>query len=172
MKLYNEKRSDLEEQQLHLNVGLQKIRETVDQVEELQGSLSIKKNELEQKNTLANQKLKQMVKDQQEAEKKKVTSQEIHEILLVQKKDVSKKKEIVLRDLSKVEPAVKDAQLGVWLPLSSPLFSLSPSPLYSLSPSPSPPLPLHPSHSPPLSLSPSPPTNFSNLVKPCLLSLK
>ena len=61
VKLYNEKRSDLEEQQLHLNVGLQKIRETVDQVEELQSSLSIKKNDLEQKNALANQKLKQMV---------------------------------------------------------------------------------------------------------------
>ncbi len=64
MKLYNEKRSDLEEQQLHLNVGLAKIRETVDQVEELQSSLSIKKNELEQKNALANQKLKQMVHQQ------------------------------------------------------------------------------------------------------------
>ncbi len=43
-------------------MGLQKIRETVDQVEELQASLSIKKNELEQKNKLANQKLKQMVR--------------------------------------------------------------------------------------------------------------
>ena len=52
VKLYNEKRQDLEEQQLHLNVGLQKIRETVEQVEELQASLSIKKNELEQGNTL------------------------------------------------------------------------------------------------------------------------
>ena len=48
VKLYNEKRQDLEEQQLHLSVGLQKIRETVEQVEELQASLSIKKNELEQ----------------------------------------------------------------------------------------------------------------------------
>ena len=38
VKLYNEKRQDLVEQQLHLNVGLQKIRETVDQVEELQAS--------------------------------------------------------------------------------------------------------------------------------------
>ena len=83
VKLYNEKRQDLEEQQLHLNVGLQKIRETVEQVEELQASLSVKKNELEQKNTLANQKLKQMVHDQQEAEKKKVTSQEIQEALRV-----------------------------------------------------------------------------------------
>ena len=61
MKLFNEKRADLEEQQLHLNVGLNKIRETVDQVEELQASLSVKKIELEQKNQLANQKLKQMV---------------------------------------------------------------------------------------------------------------
>ena len=52
VKLYNEKRQDLEELQLHLSVGLQKIRETVEQVEELQASLSIKKNELEQRNTL------------------------------------------------------------------------------------------------------------------------
>ena len=52
VKLYNEKRQDLEEQQLLLSVGLQKIRETVEQVEELQASLSIKKNELEQRNTL------------------------------------------------------------------------------------------------------------------------
>ena len=61
VKLFNEKRSDLEEQQLHLNVGLQKIRETVEQVEELQKSLSIKRNELEEKNAAANAKLKQMV---------------------------------------------------------------------------------------------------------------
>ena len=64
MKLFNEKRSDLEEQQLHLNVGLQKIRETVDQVEDLQKSLSIKRNELEEKNNMANAKLKQMVSDE------------------------------------------------------------------------------------------------------------
>lgn len=30
--LFYEKRSELEEQQLHLNVGLRKIKETVDQV--------------------------------------------------------------------------------------------------------------------------------------------
>ena len=55
----------------------------MEQVEELQASLSIKKNELEQKNTLANQKLKHMVHDQQKAEKKKITSQEIQEALKV-----------------------------------------------------------------------------------------
>ena len=62
MKLYNEKRSDLEEQQLHLNVGLQKIKETVEQVEELQKSLALKSQELEAKNAAANAKLKQMVR--------------------------------------------------------------------------------------------------------------
>ena len=42
VKLYNEKRADLEEQQLHLNVGLNKIAETVEQVEEMQKSLAVK----------------------------------------------------------------------------------------------------------------------------------
>ncbi|ESP05087.1 hypothetical protein LOTGIDRAFT_151884 [Lottia gigantea] len=112
-KLYNEKRSDLEEQQLHLNIGLQKIRETVDQVEELQKSLSVKRLELEQKNNAANQKLQQMVKDQQEAEKKKVTSQEIQQALIEQTKVISEKKVSVTEDLSKVEPAVIEAQNAV-----------------------------------------------------------
>jgi dynein heavy chain 1 len=113
VKLYNEKRSDLEEQQLHLNVGLQKIQDTVEQVEELQSSLSIKKIELEKKNTLANQKLKQMVHDQQEAEKKKATSQEIQEALFVSNQQISEKKKVVLTDLSKVEPAVREAEQAV-----------------------------------------------------------
>lgn len=106
--LFNEKRSELEEQQMHLNVGLRKIKETVDQViyyshcrkynhsvdlklchftskqfylcsviqvEELRRDLRIKSQELEAKNAAANDKLKKMVKDQQEAEKKKVEGQ-------------------------------------------------------------------------------------------------
>jgi dynein heavy chain 1 len=44
-------------------------------VEDLQKSLAIKRNELEQKNVAANLKLKEMIKDQQEAEKQKKTSQ-------------------------------------------------------------------------------------------------
>ena len=68
----------------------------MDQVEELQACLSIKKNELEQKNALPNQKLKEMVKDQQEAEKRKVTSQEIQEQLRVQTQSIKSKREVVL----------------------------------------------------------------------------
>ncbi|XP_041352869.1 LOW QUALITY PROTEIN: cytoplasmic dynein 1 heavy chain 1-like [Gigantopelta aegis] len=112
-KLYHEKRSDLEEQQLHLNVGLHKIHETVDQVEELQKSLSIKRIELEEKNAAANAKLKQMVKDQQEAERKKVTSQEIQQALKDQTAIIQEKKAFVKEDLAKVEPAVIEAQQAV-----------------------------------------------------------
>ena len=53
------------------------------------------------------------MKDQQEAEKKKVTSQEIQEQLKVQTKHIEEKKKIVMNDLSKVEPAVNDAQQGM-----------------------------------------------------------
>ena len=52
------------------------------------------------------------VKDQQEAEKRKVTSQEIQEQLKIQTVRVTAKREVVLGDLAKVEPAVKEAQSG------------------------------------------------------------
>ncbi|XP_004348847.1 dynein heavy chain [Capsaspora owczarzaki ATCC 30864] len=113
VELFTEKRTELEEQQLHLNVGLSKIRETVDQVEELQKSLAIKKTELEAKNELANVKLQQMVRDQQEAETKRVTSIELQAALEEQEKVITVKRASVLADLSQVEPAVRDAQSAV-----------------------------------------------------------
>ncbi|XP_026482181.1 dynein heavy chain, cytoplasmic isoform X8 [Ctenocephalides felis] len=113
VKLYSEKRSDLEEQQLHLNVGLNKIAETVEQVEEMQKSLAVKSQELQAKNDAANAKLKQMMKDQQEAEKKKVQSQEIQVALSKQTVQIEEKRKDVMADLEKVEPAVIDAQTAV-----------------------------------------------------------
>lgn len=113
VKLYREKRSDLEEQQLHLNVGLSKIAETVEQVEEMQKSLAVKSQELQAKNDAANAKLRQMVKDQQEAEKKKVQSQEIQQQLAIQTVAINQKRDDVMADLAQVEPAVIDAQNAV-----------------------------------------------------------
>ena len=113
VKLCAEKRSGLEEEQLHLNVGLNKIAETVGQVEEMQKSLAVKSTELQAKNDLANAKLKQMVKDQQEAEKQKSHSQEIQKLLEVQKVEIAEKTEEVRLDLDQVEPAVIEAQQAV-----------------------------------------------------------
>ncbi|XP_065319190.1 dynein heavy chain, cytoplasmic-like isoform X2 [Gordionus sp. m RMFG-2023] len=113
VKLYHEKRSDLEDEQLHLNVGLHKIRDTVEQVEELQKSLALKRQELETKNAMANAKLKDMIKDQQEAEMRKSTSQQIQSKLIEQEKLIHEKKQMAINELAQVEPAVIEAQQAV-----------------------------------------------------------
>lgn len=56
-----------------------------------------------------------MVKDQQEAEKKKVQSQEIQQKLAIQTVAIDQKREDVMADLAQVEPAVIDAQNGTQL---------------------------------------------------------
>ena len=74
VKLFHEKREDLEDQQRHLNVGLDKLRDTVDKVRDLRASLAQKKTQLEQKDAEANEKLQRMVADQREAETRKSAS--------------------------------------------------------------------------------------------------
>lgn len=56
-----------------------------------------------------------MVKDQQEAEKKKVQSQEIQQQLRMQTVAINEKRDDVMADLAQVEPAVIDAQNGTYL---------------------------------------------------------
>ncbi|DAA79594.1 TPA_exp: Uncharacterized protein A8136_0367 [Trichophyton benhamiae CBS 112371] len=113
VKLFNEKREDLEEQQRHLNVGLEKLRDTVDKVRDLRASLAQKKNQLEKKDAEANEKLQRMVADQREAEQRKSASLEIQTALEKQEKEVATRKEIVLNDLANAEPAVLEAQKSV-----------------------------------------------------------
>lgn len=67
---------------------------------------------MQAKNEAANAKLRQMVKDQQEAEKKKVQSQEIQSEIEQQTIQIAQKREDVMADLALVEPAVIDAQQG------------------------------------------------------------
>ena len=68
---------------------------------------------MQAKNEEANEKLKQMVKDQQEAEKQKQQSIEISILVEQQTKDNAIKRKEVMRDLERVEPAVIDAQNAV-----------------------------------------------------------
>ena len=104
---------ELEEQQRHLHVGLDKLRDTVTQVEELRKSLAIKRSQLEAKNQEANEKLKRMVADQQEAEQKKAASIEIQAALVEQDRNIEQRKAVVMADLADAEPAVLDAQAAV-----------------------------------------------------------
>jgi dynein heavy chain 1 len=52
------------------------------------------------------------VKDQQEAEAKKVMSQDIQTALMAQTKVIDEKQQDVKADLAQVEPAVIEAQQG------------------------------------------------------------
>ncbi|OTB20055.1 hypothetical protein K445DRAFT_313860 [Daldinia sp. EC12] len=113
VKLYNEKREDLEEQQRHLNVGLDKLRDTVEKVRDLRASLAEKKTQLEAKDAEANEKLQRMVADQREAEQRKNTSLEIQAALEKQEAEVASRREVVLNDLARAEPAVEEAKASV-----------------------------------------------------------
>ena len=113
VRLFNEKREDLEEQQRHLNIGLDKLRDTVDKVQDLRASLAQKKTQLELKDTEANEKLQQMMVNQREAERRKAISLKIQASLATQEKEVARRQETVNLDLAKAEPAVISAKESV-----------------------------------------------------------
>lgn len=112
-RIYAEKRSDLEEQQRHLNMGLDKLHDTVKQVDQLRSSLAEKKSELSLKDLQANQKLQNMISDQQEAEQKKSASLEIQEAIALQEQEIARRRTEVMADLAQAEPAVIEAQKSV-----------------------------------------------------------
>jgi dynein heavy chain 1 len=107
--LVHEKRTELEEQQLHLNVGLGKLRETQTQVATLQESLAIKNAELEKKQAEANVKLKVMVEDQQKAEVKQKELKIVQEKLAIQKTEIAEQSKEANADLARAEPALEEA---------------------------------------------------------------
>ncbi|KAG9805633.1 dynein heavy chain, partial [Aureobasidium melanogenum] len=113
VKLYNEKRDDLEEQQRHLNIGLDKLHETTVQVSDMSKSLTEKNVELQTKDAEANEKLQRMIADQREAETRRAASLEVQNALVEQERIVAERREVVLHDLAQAEPAVIEAQKSV-----------------------------------------------------------
>ncbi|KIY66037.1 dynein heavy chain protein 1 [Cylindrobasidium torrendii FP15055 ss-10] len=113
VRLYTEKRDELEEQQRHLHVGLDKLKDTVTEVEKLRASLAVKRSQLSAKDAEANEKLKRMVADQQEAEQKKSASIELQKELAIQDKHIEQRKAVATADLANAEPAVLEAQSAV-----------------------------------------------------------
>ncbi len=92
---------------------MDKLRDTVTQVEQLRKSLAVKRTQLEAKDKEANEKLRQMVADQQEAESKKAASIEIQAALVEQDKNIEQRRAVVMADLADAEPAVLEAQSAV-----------------------------------------------------------
>ncbi|WFD29602.1 hypothetical protein MSPP1_000611 [Malassezia sp. CBS 17886] len=109
----SEQREQLEDQQRFRVVSLDKLQDTVAQVEHLQASLAEKQVRLEATNAEANGRLQRMVHDQQAAESEREASLSLEAALRTQEAEIAQRKDAVLAELAAAEPAVLDAQAAV-----------------------------------------------------------
>ncbi|KAL7555016.1 hypothetical protein ACHAWF_018608 [Thalassiosira exigua] len=108
-----ESREQIEEEQLHVNAGLSKLRQTQENVAELKTGLAAKTIELREKETLANAKLQQMVADQNEAQKRKEEAEKMSVEVERQQGQISQRKEKAQSELDEAEPALNSAKNSV-----------------------------------------------------------
>lgn len=111
--LYNQKDSELNVNQRHILVGLDKLRETVLEVTEMKQVLSKKQERLHAKEIDAKNMLDKMIVNQNEAERKREFSVATQEELEKNEIQISKRREVVMQELELAEPAVLEAQRGV-----------------------------------------------------------
>ena len=111
--LVMERYQDLQENQRFVNVGLEKLNESVLKVNELNKTLSKKNAELIEKEKEARSTLDNMLMEQNESERKQEATEEIKKILKVQEEDIRKRKEVVMKSIQDIEPTVLEAQRGV-----------------------------------------------------------
>lgn len=108
------KKEELQEQELHLNTGLDKLKTTEAEVIDLQQNVLVKiQADLEQKNDEANKKLTLMLEEQNNAEKSKEISIKTSEEVKIMQVEIAKRQEEVNNDLGKAEPALLEAQESV-----------------------------------------------------------
>ncbi|RDW42381.1 dynein heavy chain, N-terminal region 1-domain-containing protein [Yarrowia lipolytica] len=113
IKVYLEKKAQLQQEQRHLNSGVDKLKETVLAVREMELTLEKSKIELNAKTEAAQRTLQQMITNQNDAEKKKQASLQIQESLESQKEEIARRQEVVAKDLALAEPAVISAKKSV-----------------------------------------------------------
>lgn len=112
-RLVRTKKQELEEEQRHLNMGLDKLIETEEQVKALQDELRVKEGELHDKEREAGEKLSQMLQDQGIAEQKRKDSVLLQAKLAKQKEEIRVRKERAEHDLQRAEPALIEAKQAV-----------------------------------------------------------
>lgn len=109
----NKCRAKVEDEQLHINSGLSKLRQTHESVAILKKELTVKEGDLKSKELQANAKLQQMVFDQKEAEKQKEKAEIMNIEVEKQEKIIKARREEAQRDLDDAEPALLSAQSAV-----------------------------------------------------------
>ena len=113
ISLVEEKRSELEDEQQHLNVGLERFRLTQETIANMKLSLAAKDMELKDKKNAANCKLSLMIDKQSEAEKEKENQQMLSRKLVQKNDEIEKRKKAAEADLAKAEPALLAAKEAV-----------------------------------------------------------
>jgi len=109
----NNQREQIEDEQLHVNAGLSKLVQTQENVAELKTALAAKTIELREKETLANNKLQQMVADQNEAQKRKEEAEKMSVEVESQQNAINERKEKAQIELDEAEPALISAKNSV-----------------------------------------------------------
>ncbi|KAI1853296.1 hypothetical protein JX266_002002 [Neoarthrinium moseri] len=112
-KLYGQKREDLEEQQRHLNVGLEKIRDTAQEVDRMQHSLEKTRQELQAKEKLGREKMDQIISKSRQNEDDTRISEELKVKLAQQTKAIEERQRAVQEEIETALPAVASAREAV-----------------------------------------------------------
>ncbi|CRG93244.1 dynein heavy chain, putative [Plasmodium gallinaceum] len=113
LKIIDEKKEEVTDQKKHLNSGLNKLKDTEEQVAELRNSLAIKQKTLAEKDFEAEEKMKLMIEQQAETEDKKKKAEILAKKLDEQFIIIEQRKEVVRKELSEVEPKFRDAEEAV-----------------------------------------------------------
>lgn len=111
--VFEGKERQLQMGQRHLNLGLDKLKETVIKVKYLKGELTDKERMLKDKELEARQMLDKILEEQNEAERKQEASIHLQGALERQNVKIEENRRHVLDDLALAEPAVLEARKGV-----------------------------------------------------------
>ncbi|EDQ85850.1 uncharacterized protein MONBRDRAFT_11532 [Monosiga brevicollis MX1] len=113
LAIYTMKRRELEEQQLHLNRGLEKIQATFEAVEEEQQKMAVEEAKLREMNARANEKMVEVMSSKEETQTKQREAESLERELVQKQKEVAERKSEVATELAGVEPAVLAAKEAV-----------------------------------------------------------
>ncbi|MCQ2815661.1 MAG: AAA family ATPase [archaeon] len=112
-KLQREKNGELNEQQVHISKGLDKIKETEETVNKMRQELAKSGELLAKKEIEVQQKLQQIIDETNKAEKRKVEAEDQKVKMAKMTQDVETKKKAVQDELDTVLPKMQAAQAAV-----------------------------------------------------------
>jgi len=113
VKLFDEKRLQLEDQQKHLSTGLRALKETEVEVARRQVELDAKQKQLTEQQDLANQKLQQMMESEKDATKRRTEALRVETEVNGEMKTINERSDVVEKELAEAKPALEAAKEAV-----------------------------------------------------------